>query len=94
MSIELSDEAGRAKVLQAMGVAYSSLQKPDEALKTIQESMEINTRLGIKKGVADNLQMMGSIYDGTGKLDLALKNYDQALKIRRDIGDKQGLPTC
>jgi tetratricopeptide (TPR) repeat protein/predicted Ser/Thr protein kinase len=90
MSIELSDEAGRAKVLQAMGVAYSSLQKPDEALKTIQESMAINTRLGIKKGVADNLQMMGSIYDGTGKLDLALKNYDQALKIRRDIGDKQG----
>jgi eukaryotic-like serine/threonine-protein kinase len=90
MSIELSDEAGSAKVLQAMGVAYSSLQKPDEALKTIQESMAINARLGIKKGVADNLQMMGSIYDGTGKLDLALKNYDQALKIRRDIGDKQG----
>ena len=50
MSIELSDEAGSAKVLQAMGVAYSSLQKPDEALKTIQESMAINTRLGIKKG--------------------------------------------
>ena len=90
MSIELNDEAARAQVLQAMGVAYGSLQRPDDALKNLQESLDIKTRLGMKKGIADSLQMMGSIYDGTGKLDLALKNYQQALKIRREIGDQQG----
>jgi eukaryotic-like serine/threonine-protein kinase len=90
MSIELNDEAAHAQVLQAMGVAYSSLQKPDEALKNINESLAIKTRLGMKKGIADSLQMMGSIYDGMGKVDLALKNYNDALKIRRDIGDQQG----
>jgi len=90
MSIELNDEAAHAQVLQAMGVAYSSLQKPDEALKNINESLVIKTRLGMKKGIADSLQMMGSIYDGMGKVDLALKNYNDALKIRRDIGDQQG----
>ncbi|MEQ1472287.1 MAG: tetratricopeptide repeat protein, partial [Candidatus Acidiferrum sp.] len=90
LSIELNDEAAHALVLQAMGVAYSSLQKPDEALKNINESLAIKTRLGMKKGIADSLQMMGSIYDGMGKVDLALKNYNAALKIRRDIGDQQG----
>jgi eukaryotic-like serine/threonine-protein kinase len=90
LSIELNDEAAHALVLQAMGVAYSSLQKPDEALKNINESLAIKTRLGMKKGIADSLQMMGSIYDGMGKVDLALKNYNDALKIRRDIGDQQG----
>ena len=35
MSIELNDEAGRAKVLQAMGVAYSSLQRPMRRSRTI-----------------------------------------------------------
>jgi serine/threonine protein kinase/tetratricopeptide (TPR) repeat protein len=90
MSIELNDEAAHALVLQAMGVAYSSLQKPDEALKNVNESLAIKTRLGMKKGIADSLQMIGSIYDGMGKVDLALKNYDGALKIRREIGDQQG----
>ncbi len=90
MSIELNDEAAHALVLQAMGVAYSSLQKPDEALKNVNESLAIKTRLGMKKGIADSLQMIGSIYDGMGKVDLALKNYNGALKIRREIGDQQG----
>jgi len=90
LSIELQDDAERAQILQAMGVAYSTMQRPDDALKNLQESLEIKTKLGLKKGIADSLQMIGSIYDSTGKSDLALKNYNQALAIRREIGDKQG----
>jgi len=90
LSIGLQDDAERAQILQAMGVAYSGVQRPDDALKNLQESLEIRTKLGLKKGIADSLQMIGSIYDGTGKSDLALKNYNQALAIRREIGDKQG----
>ena len=90
LSIELQDDAERAQILQAMGIAYSTMQRPDDALKNFQESLDIKTKLGLKKGIADSLQMMGSIYDSTGKSDLALKNYNQVLAIRREIGDKQG----
>jgi eukaryotic-like serine/threonine-protein kinase len=90
LSIELLDEPERARVLQAIGVAYSTMQRPDDALKNLQESLEIKTNLGMKKGIADSLQMIGSIYDAKGKSDLALKNYNQALGIRRELGDKQG----
>jgi serine/threonine protein kinase/tetratricopeptide (TPR) repeat protein len=90
LSIELQDDAERAQILQAMGIAYSTLQRPDDALKNFQESLEIKTKLGMRKGIADSLQMIGSIYDATGKSELALKNYNQALTIRREIGDKQG----
>jgi tetratricopeptide (TPR) repeat protein len=90
LSIELQDDAERAQILQAMGVAYWTMQRPDDALKNLQESLEIRTKLGLKKGIADSLQMIGSIYDSTGKPDLALKNYNQALAIRRELGDKQG----
>jgi len=90
LAIEVRDDAEHAQILQAMGVAYSTLQRPDDALKNLQESLDIRTKLGLKKGIADSLQMMGSIYDSTGKSELALKNYNQALAIRREIGDKQG----
>jgi len=91
LTIETQDEAGRAQVLQAMGVAYNDLQRPDDALKSLQESLDIRTKLGLKKGIADSLHMTGTIYDGLGKPDLALKNYNQALAIQKEIGDKQGM---
>ena len=90
LAIENQDEAEHAQILQAMGVAYSMMQRPDDALKNVQESLAIKTKLGMKKGIADSLQMIGSIYDGMGKAELALRNYNDALTIRRDIGDKQG----
>jgi tetratricopeptide (TPR) repeat protein/predicted Ser/Thr protein kinase len=90
VAIELGDDAERAQVLQAMGVAYSTMQRYDDATKSLQDSLEIKRRLGMKKGIADSLEMMGSIQDVTGKSDLALKNYNEALNIRRDLGDKQG----
>ena len=90
LAIELGDDAERAQVLQAMGVGYSSIPRYDEALKSLQESLDIKRRLNMKKGIAESLDMMASIQDVTGKSDLALKNYTEALSIMRDLGDKQG----
>ena len=69
LAVEIQDEAGRAQIFQAMGVAYWTLQRPDEAIKNLQDSLEIRKKLGIKKGIADSLQMLGSVYDGMGKSD-------------------------
>jgi eukaryotic-like serine/threonine-protein kinase len=90
MSIEVGDDAEHAQVAQAIGVAYSSIPRYDEALKSLQESLDIKTRLGLKKGIAESLEMMATIYDTTGKPDLALQNYNKALALMKELGDKQG----
>lgn len=90
MAIEVGDDAERAQIAQALGVAYFSLPRYEEALKSVQDSLEIKRRLGLKKGIAESLDMMASIQDLTGKSEFALKNYTEALGIMRGLGDKQG----
>jgi tetratricopeptide (TPR) repeat protein len=87
---ELGNEEDRADILQAMGVAYSVLGKLDNALRSVQDSLEIKRKLGMKRGIADSLEMIGSTELALGKPDLALKNYNDALAVRKEIGDKSG----
>jgi eukaryotic-like serine/threonine-protein kinase len=91
MAIEVGDDAELAQISQALGVAYFSIPRYDEALKSLNESLDIKTRLGLKKGIAESKDMIASIQDVTGKSDLALKNYMDALTIMRGLGDKQGI---
>jgi eukaryotic-like serine/threonine-protein kinase len=79
----------KGMILHVLGAAYSSLNKPDDALQNYKQALEIRRSLGLKKGVADGLNMIALTYDGLGKSDLALKNYNDALKIYREIGDQQ-----
>jgi len=90
IAIEVGDDAGRAQVLQAMGVAYYLIPRYDDALRSFNESLEIKKRLDMKKGIAESLEMIATVQDLTGKSDLAFKNYNDALSIMRDLGDKQG----
>ena len=89
LAVQVDNQEQKALILQAMGIAYSMLSKPDEALQNYQQSLEIKQRLGEKKGVADSLNMIAEAYDGLGKSDLALRNYNDALKTYREIGDRQ-----
>src|SRR5205807_424894 len=84
LAIQVDNQEQKALILQALGIAYSSLNKPEEALQNYQQSLEIKRRLGQKKGMADSLNMIASSYDGLGKSDLALGGYNQALKIYRE----------
>ncbi|MGB8323890.1 MAG: tetratricopeptide repeat protein [Candidatus Acidiferrum sp.] len=90
MAVQLGDDAERAEVLQAMGGGYAAIPRYDEAVKNLQESLDIKKRLNMKKGIAESLDEMANIQDVTGKSDLAMKNYTQALSLMRDLGDKQG----
>ena len=45
-----------------MGVAYSVLGKLDDALRSLQDSLAIKQKLGLKRGIADSLEMIGSTY--------------------------------
>jgi len=60
MAIEVGDDAEQAQVAQAMGVGYFSIPRYEEALKSVQESLDIKKRLGLKKGIAESLDMMAT----------------------------------
>jgi len=90
MAIELGNDEEKAQILQAIGVAYSVLNKPQDALRSFQQSLDIKRRLGLKKGIADSQEMIGQMEAILGKNDAALKDFNEALQLRRDIGDKSG----
>jgi serine/threonine protein kinase/tetratricopeptide (TPR) repeat protein len=91
LAIEVDNEEQKAQVLQMLGIAYDGLNKYDEALRNVQQSLDINTRLGNKGAAANSYSEIGDIQSNLGKPDLALKAYNQALALRREIGAKKDI---
>jgi serine/threonine protein kinase/lipopolysaccharide biosynthesis regulator YciM len=89
LAIQVDNQEQRALLLQALGVSYRLMNKPDEAMRSYKESMEINRRLGLKRLLAVNLVEMGLVQSTLGKPDEALASFDQALKIQKEIGIKK-----
>jgi eukaryotic-like serine/threonine-protein kinase len=90
MSIEVGNDEQKAQILQAIGMAYSTMNKQEDALRNFQESLAIKRRLGMKKGIADSLDAIAFTESALGKTDAALKDFTEALQTLRDIGDKSG----
>jgi serine/threonine protein kinase/lipopolysaccharide biosynthesis regulator YciM len=89
LAIQVDNQEQRALLLQALGVSYRLMNKPNEAMRSYKESMEINRRLGLKRLLAVNLVEMGLVQSTLGKPDEALASFDQALKIQKEIGIKK-----
>ena len=90
LAVEFSNDEERAQILQAMGVAYAALNKHEDALRNLQESLQIKRKLGLKKGIAMSLDAMAASEDVLGKPDQALKDYKEALALYQELGDKAG----
>ena len=45
LSIQLGNDEQKANILQAIGVGYEDLQRPEDALRSYQESLDIKRRL-------------------------------------------------
>jgi eukaryotic-like serine/threonine-protein kinase len=88
LAVEFGNDEERAQILQATGVAYTSLNKHEDALRNLRESLEIERQLGLKKGIAMTLDAMATSEDALGKPDLALKDYKEALALYQELGDK------
>src|SRR5207253_119189 len=84
-AIQLENEEQRADVLNAIGVAYKRLNKPDEALRYYQDSLVIKRRIGQKRGIAVTLGEVAQIQDRLGKADLVLASYKEAEQLQREI---------
>ena len=89
LAVQVDNQEQKALILLAMGIAYRVLNKPEEALRNYQQSLEINRQLGQKRGVAANLNEIAQVQTMLGKQDAALASYKEALQLRRDIGAKK-----
>jgi serine/threonine protein kinase/tetratricopeptide (TPR) repeat protein len=89
LAVQTDNQELKALILQAMGISYRSMNKPEEAMRNYQDAMAINRRLGLKRNLAGNLVEMAIIQSNQGKADSALDNYKQALQLQRDIGVKK-----
>lgn len=89
LAIQVDNQEQKALLLQALGISYRLMNKPEEAMRNYQESMDINRRLGLKRNLANNLSEMAQVQSTLGKLDAALADYNQALQILNDIGMKK-----
>lgn len=92
LAVELDNQEQKAAALQATGSAYRDLNKPDDAIRSYQESLDIRRRLNDKGGIASSLDGIAVVQDQRlGKPEAALKTYQEVLRVRREIGDKQGI---
>lgn len=92
LAIQLGNEEQKADILQAIGGGYADLQRPEDALRNYQESLEIKKKLGVTGvGIAQSLHAIANTEMALGKPELALQNFQESLKIRRAIGDKAGI---
>jgi len=89
LAIQVDNQEQKALLLQALGISYRLMNKPEEAMRNYQQSMEINRRLGLKRNIANNLSEMAQVQNTLGKPDAALASYNQALQILEDIGMKK-----
>jgi tetratricopeptide (TPR) repeat protein len=89
LSIELGNDEKKALILQAIGIAYRGMNKPEEALRNYQESLTIQRRLGQKRGVAASLNEMAQVYSLLGKPDAALASFNETMKLEQEIGAKK-----
>ncbi|MGC2182742.1 MAG: tetratricopeptide repeat protein, partial [Terriglobales bacterium] len=89
LAIQVDNQEEKAQILQATGVAYEGMNKPDEALRNLQQSLDINRQLGKKAGVANSLVEIGHVENLLGKPDAALASFTEALKLERQIGVKK-----
>jgi len=86
LAIQTDNQEQRGLILLAVGVTYRLLNKPDEALRSFQESLDINTKIGQKRAMASDLISMAQVQALTGKSNLALANFNRGLQIDREIG--------
>jgi tetratricopeptide (TPR) repeat protein len=76
--------------LKELQIRVTDVYTQDEALKNLEEALNINREIGYRQGEARDLGNIGLICWDKGDLDEALKNFKVALNINREIGYKQG----
>ena len=91
LAIQFDNQEQKGAILQAMGIAYQDLNKPDDALRNYQQALEIRQE--------GRRSTWGRVHPGpngagagrAGQFQGALASYQEAIDVDRKIGDKAGL---
>jgi eukaryotic-like serine/threonine-protein kinase len=89
LAVQFDNPEQKALILQALGISYRLMSRPDDAIKSIRDSMEITSKLGMKRLQANSLSELAQDQITIGKPDAATASYDQALEILREMGAKK-----
>ncbi|MGA3349227.1 MAG: tetratricopeptide repeat protein [Candidatus Sulfotelmatobacter sp.] len=89
LAVQFDNPEQKALILQALGISYRLMNKPQEAIKSIQDSMEITSKLGMKRLLANSFSELAQDQITIGKPDAAMSSYGQALQTLREIGVKK-----
>lgn len=81
----------KADLLQAIGIAYKRINRPEDALRCYQQSLEIKRKLGEKRGMAASLGEIAQVQRDLGDMRESEQNFREGLKLQREIGDKAGI---
>ncbi len=84
------DEEGEARILNSLGVIYSSTGQPQKAVEFYQQALPLYERTGNKDRKANVFLSLGIVYSDTGQPQKAVEYYQQALPLYRQIGNKTG----
>ena len=88
-TIQTDNQEEKALILQALGISYRQMNKPEEAMKNYLDSMEISKKLGLKRLQANNLSELAQVQITLGKPDAAMASYGQSLQLLREISMKK-----
>jgi eukaryotic-like serine/threonine-protein kinase len=89
LAVQVDNSEQKALILQALGISYREMNKPDEAIKSLQDSMEITRKLGMKRLLAANFAELALDQITIGKPDAAMASYGQALQVLKEVGAKK-----
>jgi serine/threonine protein kinase/tetratricopeptide (TPR) repeat protein len=81
----------KADLFQAIGIAYKLIDKPDEALRCYQQSLEIKQKLGLKRGMASSFGEIAQVQATRRNFPEAEQAFREALGLLRELGDKGAL---
>ena len=63
----------------------------DEAIETLQRSLDMLKELGDKRGIAMVLNSLGRVQEAKGEFDEAIKTLQRSLDISEELGDQLGI---
>jgi tetratricopeptide (TPR) repeat protein len=90
-AITIGNDEGKATVFHALGIAYRTLNRLEDALRYSEQGLEIRRRLNQKGRIAESLLEIARTHQALGKIDLAAASYQESLALRKEIGDRVGL---
>jgi adenylate cyclase len=88
---EQSNNAGAARVLTYMGIAYQYSGEFTMALEQYHRALEMHQQQGNRSGAASAIGNMGTVYYYTGDYPKAMEHYQRAVNEFEELGNRASM---